>query len=102
MQEEGKLQEREKLPKFLSGHNFLIESQMKVERDDDEGEGLVEVDGKDTATHKVAMVSDKCDIKIGDEVIMSPMDMMQRVRMAFSVGDKEYFMYSEHDIQGVW
>ena len=103
MQEEGKLQVRDKLPKFLSGHNFLIKVAVLDENIEDDEEGLVEVDGKESATHEVAMVSKLCtDLEVGDEVIMKPIDFLHKNRMAFRVGDFEYFMYSQHDIQGVW
>lgn len=102
MEEERKLQVRTRLPKFLSGHNFLIKVP-KLEEESEE-EGLSEVtDNKASEPHSVAMISDLCkDIEIGDEVIMKPYDFTNKARMAFTFEDADYFMYSQHDIQGVW
>ena len=99
---------RNKLPKTLSRHHFIVEIDMqeKVEdeglMDESEDSGLISQEVEDDVPLVVVKVSDMCEmVKKGDEVVMSP-DHFLRPRTAFKIKNKAYYIYSEHDILGIW
>ena len=88
---------RNEMPKKLLKNNLLIKLP-RLEEDDTEEKGLVNSEEAEGRTI-VSMVSSTCTVEVGDEVMIS--SRAQPIT-SLKVGDDDYVMFRDSDVEGIW